>query len=142
MRDETKCSRHRHAETSFKSMRSVTAGSFLSHLTTAFEADATNAQFDRIRMKTILFLGASSKYDFDRVKKRLDDLEMKGNRGLAYERSIVYGKVSSGERGRRACHGLTDPGTFIAAPRQASVVVACPQSRRRGLCRNILSAGR
>lgn len=48
-----------------------------------------------MRLKAILFLGTSSKYDVAAMKQELEEMEVKGLRGLMLERAIVYGKVSS-----------------------------------------------
>lgn len=55
-----------------------------------------------MRLKAILFLGASSKYDVAAMKQELEEMEVKGLRGLTLERAIVYGKV-------RSVHNLPTP---------------------------------
>lgn len=67
--------------------------SFLAFLTSQFSLDSPRVDFDRVRLKTILFLATSTNYDVPEVKKELEDLEMKGLRGLTLERAILYGKV-------------------------------------------------
>ncbi|BGP41415.1 hypothetical protein JCM10449v2_005395 [Rhodotorula kratochvilovae] len=72
---------------------SSTPPSFLSFLASRYAPDAPHALLDRVRLKTILFLGSSSKYDVQGVKTALEEMEMRGMRGLALERVIVYGKL-------------------------------------------------
>lgn len=66
---------------------------FLAYLISRYSAESELALFDRVRLKTILFLRASTKYDVAKIKKDLDDMELQGLRGLTLERAIVYGKV-------------------------------------------------
>ena len=82
-------------------MRDETPGcppSFLAYLTSRYSEDSELALFDRVRLKTILFLRTSTKYDVAQIKRVLDEMEMTGLRGLTLERAIVYGKVSSADR--------------------------------------------
>ena len=46
-----------------------------------------------MRLKAILFLGHSTQYDVQSAKADLEEIEIKGMRGLTLERVIVYGKV-------------------------------------------------
>ncbi|GAA5872000.1 hypothetical protein JCM1840_004768 [Sporobolomyces johnsonii] len=67
--------------------------SFLSFLTSHYDPNSPHAHLDRVRLKAILFLSGSSKYDVQGAKADLEDMEMKGLRGLTLERVIVYGKL-------------------------------------------------
>ncbi|GJN90241.1 hypothetical protein Rhopal_003240-T1 [Rhodotorula paludigena] len=67
--------------------------SFLSFLTNRYDPDSPHALLDRVRLKAILFLGSSSKYDLQGAKKEFEEMEVKGQRGLTLERVIIYGKL-------------------------------------------------
>lgn len=67
--------------------------SFLFFLASRFAADSSHATFDRVRLKTILFLATSSNYDVTGTKQDLEGMEVKGLRGLTLERALVYGRV-------------------------------------------------
>mgnify|MGYP001586933735 FL=1 len=41
----------------------------------------------------MLFLNTSAQYDVPAMKAELEDMEVRGLRGLTLERAIVYGKV-------------------------------------------------
>ncbi|BGP17675.1 hypothetical protein JCM10213v2_005713 [Rhodosporidiobolus nylandii] len=66
---------------------------FLSFLTSRYSASSPHALLNRVRLKALLFLGASSKYDVEGAKQDLDEMEMEGMRGLTLERAVVYGKL-------------------------------------------------
>lgn len=66
---------------------------FLSFLTSRYDPTSPHANFDLARLKTILFLSTSANYDIPGTKKDLEDMELKGLRGLTLERAVVYGKV-------------------------------------------------
>ncbi|KAM0786374.1 hypothetical protein ACM66B_001842 [Microbotryomycetes sp. NB124-2] len=65
----------------------------LNFLLSTFDGEGDHAQFDRTRLKLVVFLAHSSKYSRESVKTRLDELEKRGMRGLTLERVIVYGKL-------------------------------------------------
>ena len=67
--------------------------SFLFFLASRFTTTSPQATFDRVRLKAILFLNNSPNYDVAAAKKELDEMEVRGFRGLTLERAIVYGKV-------------------------------------------------
>ncbi|GAA5956387.1 hypothetical protein JCM21900_000171 [Sporobolomyces salmonicolor] len=67
--------------------------SFLSFLTSHYDPNSPHAHLGRVRLKAILFLSGSSKYDVQGAKADLEEMEMKGLRGLTLERVIVYGKL-------------------------------------------------
>ncbi|GAA6016850.1 hypothetical protein JCM11491_001827 [Sporobolomyces phaffii] len=72
--------------------------SFLDFLTAQYSAsisadDSRFSLLDRVRLKAILFLSTSSKYDVQDAKRQLEEMEMNGFRGLTLERVIVYGKL-------------------------------------------------
>ncbi|ORY74073.1 hypothetical protein BCR35DRAFT_293491 [Leucosporidium creatinivorum] len=95
--DSTTKSHHRDQESDYATLLSTSPSpppSFLSFLVSRYSSDSPNAQFDRVRLKAILFLGASSKYDVTAMKKELEEMEVKGLRGLTLERAIVYGKLN------------------------------------------------
>lgn len=83
------------AETAYAELRASTSSppSFLGFLTSQYYLSSEHAMFDSVRLKAILFLRASSRYDVTSVKKDLEDMEKRGLRGLTLERAIVYGKV-------------------------------------------------
>ncbi|GAA5907483.1 uncharacterized protein JCM6883_001219 [Sporobolomyces salmoneus] len=83
----------REQETSFLQLDSSIPTTFLSHLTSLYSPSSRFAKLDRIRLKTILFLSTSSKYDLSETKNALEEMEMKGLKGLTLERVIVYGKL-------------------------------------------------
>ncbi|GAA5939746.1 hypothetical protein JCM3775_001615 [Rhodotorula graminis] len=76
---------------------------FLSFLVSRYSASVSNADgngaapahalLDRVRLKAILFLGHSTQYDVQSAKADLEEIEIKGMRGLTLERVIVYGKL-------------------------------------------------
>lgn len=84
-------------ETAFAQLESSTSSppTFLSFLTSRYSPESHFALLDRVRLKAILFLSTSSKYDVQDAKRELEELEMRGLRGLTLERIIVYGKVST-----------------------------------------------
>ncbi|GAA5915979.1 hypothetical protein JCM6882_003485 [Rhodosporidiobolus microsporus] len=65
----------------------------LSFLTTRYDPSSPHALLDRVRLKALIFLGGSSKYDVQGAKKELEEMEVRGLRGLALERVVVYGKL-------------------------------------------------
>ncbi|KAK4698396.1 vacuolar protein sorting-associated protein 3, partial [Phenoliferia sp. Uapishka_3] len=67
--------------------------SFLYFLASRFTTTSPHGTFDRVRLKAILFLNSSANYDVAATKKVLDDMEVRGLRGLTLERAIVYGKL-------------------------------------------------
>ena len=86
------------AEASYADVRSLTPlspPSFLHFLVSRYDLASPHVDFDRVRLKTILFLATSVNYDVAGTKKELEELELKGLRGLTLERAIVYGKVTS-----------------------------------------------
>lgn len=68
--------------------------SFLAFLIERYSPDSPQALLDRVRLKALLFLSSSSKYDVEDAKKELEAMEVKGLKGLVLERAVVYGKVS------------------------------------------------
>ncbi|KAI5477112.1 TGF beta receptor associated protein [Pseudohyphozyma bogoriensis] len=66
---------------------------FLSFIAERYSPNSSQITFDRVRLKTILFLGKSKNYDVAGTKKDLEEMEVKGLRGLTLERAIVYGKL-------------------------------------------------
>ncbi|KAL8283319.1 hypothetical protein RQP46_005729 [Phenoliferia psychrophenolica] len=72
-----------------------TAPSFLCFLASRFTTTSSSPHetFDRVRLKLVLFLNNSSNYDVAATKKELEDMEVRGLRGLTLERAIVYGKL-------------------------------------------------
>ncbi|GAA5825001.1 hypothetical protein JCM11251_006058 [Rhodosporidiobolus azoricus] len=66
---------------------------FLSFLTTSYDTSSPHALLDRVRLKALIFLACSSKYDISGAKKELEAMEVKGLRGLTLERVVVYGKL-------------------------------------------------
>lgn len=72
---------------------STTPPSFLAFLASRYDSSSVHASFDLARLKTILFLSTSSKYDVAGTKQELDEMELKGLKGLTMERVVVYGKV-------------------------------------------------
>ena len=83
-------------ESSYAEVRSrspLSPPSFLHFLVSRYDSASPHVNFDRVRLKTILFLATSVNYDAAGTKKELEELEMKGLRGLTLERAIVYGKV-------------------------------------------------
>ncbi|GAA5933539.1 uncharacterized protein JCM15063_001342 [Sporobolomyces koalae] len=85
----------RKQETSYLELEASTLSppTFLSFLTTRYSSESRFALLDRVRLKAILFLSHSTKYDVSDAKRELEDLEVKGARGLTLERTIVYGKL-------------------------------------------------
>lgn len=70
-----------------------TPPTFLAFLTSRYSTDAPRALLDRVRLKAALFLSGSTKYDVQAAKQELEEMEVRGLRGLTLERAIVYGKV-------------------------------------------------
>ncbi|GAA5826426.1 hypothetical protein JCM10212_004903, partial [Sporobolomyces blumeae] len=66
---------------------------FLSYLTSRYRPDGPHATVDRVRLKAILFLSTSNKYDVEDAKRELEELERNGSTGLTLERIVVYGKL-------------------------------------------------
>ncbi|GAA6028594.1 hypothetical protein JCM8097_007301 [Rhodosporidiobolus ruineniae] len=85
----------REQESAYISLTSSTSTppTFLSFLTSRYSPSSPFAELDRVRLKALLFLGASSKYDVQGAKKELEEMEMRGERGLVLERVVVYGKL-------------------------------------------------
>ena len=83
------------AEAAYSSLASTssTPPSFLAFLASRYDPSSVHASFDLARLKTILFLSTSSKYDVPGTKQELDEMELKGLKGLTMERVVVYGKV-------------------------------------------------
>ncbi|KAK4050303.1 hypothetical protein OIV83_003624 [Microbotryomycetes sp. JL201] len=65
----------------------------LSHLLARAEPDAIFPEFERARLRLVIFLSHSNEYSRERVKTRLEEMEKRGLRGLTLERAIVYGKL-------------------------------------------------
>lgn len=111
----------RTAESAYAELADSTSAppSFLSFLTNRYDPDSPHALLDRVRLKAILFLGSSSKYDLQGAKKEFEEMEVKGQRGLTLERVIIYGKVRL-HRGN-VCPGfvLTCSHTQLCLDRQA-----------------------
>ncbi|GAA6015822.1 hypothetical protein JCM10207_008808 [Rhodosporidiobolus poonsookiae] len=72
---------------------SSSAPSFLSFLSSRYDSSSPHAALDRVRLKALLFLGGSSKYDLQGAKADLEEMEIKGLKGLTLERAVVYGKL-------------------------------------------------
>ncbi|GAA5867831.1 hypothetical protein JCM8547_003390 [Rhodosporidiobolus lusitaniae] len=70
-----------------------TPPSYLSFLTSCYSPSSPHSLLDRVRLKALLFLGGSSKYDVQGAKKELEEMEVRGLRGLTLERVVVYGKL-------------------------------------------------
>ncbi|GAA5904811.1 hypothetical protein JCM8208_001362 [Rhodotorula glutinis] len=100
----------REQETAYVALAESTSSSttdptptFLSFLASRYSASISSADgdsatpphalLDRVRLKAILFLGHSTQYDVQSAKADLEEIEMKGMRGLTLERVIVYGKL-------------------------------------------------
>ncbi|GAA5972182.1 hypothetical protein JCM11641_002531 [Rhodosporidiobolus odoratus] len=85
----------RDQESAYTALASSTSSppAFLSFLTSRYDPSYPHALLDRVRLKAILFLGSSSKYDLQGAKQELEEMEMRGLRGLVLERVIVYGKL-------------------------------------------------
>ncbi|GAA5852101.1 hypothetical protein JCM9279_005057 [Rhodotorula babjevae] len=97
----------REQETAYAALAQSTSDStptFLSFLASRYSASIASADLgdnsapshallDRVRLKAILFLGHSTQYDVQSAKADLEEIEMKGMRGLTLERVIVYGKL-------------------------------------------------
>ncbi|GAA5879657.1 hypothetical protein JCM3774_002398 [Rhodotorula dairenensis] len=66
---------------------------FLHFLASRYSPDAPRALLNRIRLKALLFLNSSTKYDLEDAKKELEAMETRGLRGLTLERAVVYGKL-------------------------------------------------
>ena len=111
--------------------------SFLSFLVSRYSVESAHAHFDRVRLKAILFLGTSSKYDVSGMKTDLEEMEMKGLRGLTLERAIVYGKV------RATARSIAEAGAHLvllaASPRPTSARPPPPRAARSYISRNLLS---
>lgn len=82
-------------ESAYASLAASTSSppTLLSFLTSRYSAEGPHALLDRVRLKAILFLNTSAKYDVPSAKTDLEEIEVKGMRGLTLERVIVYGKV-------------------------------------------------
>ncbi|GAA6055225.1 hypothetical protein JCM3770_000723 [Rhodotorula araucariae] len=94
--DNTEAKSHlREQESAYAALAasSSTPPTFLSFLASRYSPNEPYALLDRVRLKAILFLGSSSTYDVEGVKADLEEMEMRGMRGLALERVIVYGKL-------------------------------------------------
>ncbi|SGZ31858.1 BQ5605_C042g12021 [Microbotryum silenes-dioicae] len=64
--------------------------SFLSFICSRVDHEAPHADFDRVRLKAILFLSTSNNYDLAAIKTKLES----GPRAsLVFERAIVYGHL-------------------------------------------------
>lgn len=85
-----------HAESEYAELTTSTSSppSFLEFLASRYSPDAPLALLNRIRLKALLFLDSSTKYDLEDAKKQLEAMEMKGLKGLTLERAVVYGKVT------------------------------------------------
>lgn len=83
------------AESAYASLVASTSNppTFLAFLTSRYSVDSSRALLDRVRLKAALFLSASTKYDVQAAKHELEEMEVKGLKGLTLERAIVYGKV-------------------------------------------------
>ncbi|TNY19371.1 hypothetical protein DMC30DRAFT_448017 [Rhodotorula diobovata] len=85
----------REQESAYASLAASTSSppTLLSFLTSRYSAEGPHALLDRVRLKAILFLNTSAKYDVPSAKTDLEEIEVKGMRGLTLERVIVYGKL-------------------------------------------------
>uniref|UniRef100_A0A0K3C490 BY PROTMAP: gi/472583522/gb/EMS21155.1/ TGF beta receptor associated protein [Rhodosporidium toruloides NP11] gi/647396884/emb/CDR39543.1/ RHTO0S04e06238g1_1 [Rhodosporidium toruloides] n=1 Tax=Rhodotorula toruloides TaxID=5286 RepID=A0A0K3C490_RHOTO len=85
----------REQESAYASLVASTSNppTFLAFLTSRYSADSSRALLDRVRLKAALFLSGSTKYDVQAAKQELEEMEVKGLRGLTLERAIVYGKL-------------------------------------------------
>ncbi|BGP33373.1 hypothetical protein JCM10296v2_005173 [Rhodotorula toruloides] len=85
----------REQESAYASLVASTSNppAFLAFLTARSSADSSRALLDRVRLKAALFLSGSTKYDVQAAKQELEEMEVKGLRGLTLERAIVYGKL-------------------------------------------------
>lgn len=83
------------AESEYAELTASTSAppTFLHFLAARYSPDAPRALLNRIRLKALLFLNSSTKYDPEDAKKELEAMEMRGLRGLTLERAVVYGKV-------------------------------------------------
>ncbi|BGP09381.1 hypothetical protein JCM10049v2_005249 [Rhodotorula toruloides] len=85
----------REQESAYASLVASTSNppTFLAFLTSRYSVDSSRALLDRVRLKAALFLSASTKYDVQAAKHELEEMEVKGLKGLTLERAIVYGKL-------------------------------------------------
>ncbi|GAA5979077.1 hypothetical protein JCM5350_007058 [Sporobolomyces pararoseus] len=87
----------REQETLFaqNSTTSSSSSTFLSFLIDQHSASSQFSSLDQLRLKLILLLSTSSKYDLNDTKTRLEEMEIKNGLkgGLTFERVIIYGKL-------------------------------------------------
>ncbi|GAA6019435.1 hypothetical protein JCM8202_001808 [Rhodotorula sphaerocarpa] len=67
--------------------------SLLGFLVSRYSPDKPHALLDRVRLKALLFLSSSAKYDVEHAKTELEAMETKGLKGLTLMRAVVYGKL-------------------------------------------------
>ncbi|GAA5958846.1 hypothetical protein JCM3765_000755 [Sporobolomyces pararoseus] len=85
----------REQETVYSQNSTSSSSTFLSFLIEQYSPTCRFSTLDRIRLKTILLLTISNKYDLNDSKTRLEEIEIKNGGGgcLTFERVIVYGKL-------------------------------------------------